>query len=464
MDERTQTAQELRRLADQLDAGSDFGDEWLAAAQRAVHGCWRGRDFPAGCRALLDLLQRPAAGGAVEVQLAKPNDESTVVGVILCAGVPEAVVKYRGDSPAKAFREECHYVFAEQLGLGQVVAPCVAMELTLLGAHSFPPSGGSLDNCVLELLRKHTAAWHAAQENPSSDTWPTHVWVTIEKCVRLSTSSEPAKDAQRLTNVFGCIDLMQAYASTPDGRDCGEDALLRDWYREEPSDADFYQVLSRLDVECVHQLCILATITLQRDGGPSNLMLRQKENEEKSIELVSIDATRVLNAYPQESLVLREKAEKIGPFTYWYPACIELPQAVEPIAPAVADAVLALDAGEVQTRLARRLLAAGVGSSGAFVRAEAEAQAAGARLRQMQQILSTGRPAARELCFRVVPIWQADYWAPSRRIMVPFRQIEAHMRSGGTAESWERRCLQRCPGDARAHTQGEQSRIAREFL
>ena len=39
--------------------------------------------------------------------------------------------RYRGDSPAKAFREECHYVFAEQLGLGQVVAPCVAMELTL---------------------------------------------------------------------------------------------------------------------------------------------------------------------------------------------------------------------------------------------------------------------------------------------------------------------------------------------
>ena len=65
------------------------------------------------------------------------------------------------------------------------------------------------------------------------------------------------------------------------------------------------------------------------------------------------------------------------------PLCCPRPQAVEPIAPEVADAVLALDATEVQTRLARRLLAAGVGSSGAFVRAEAEAQAAGARLAQM---------------------------------------------------------------------------------
>lgn len=49
------------------------------------------------------------------------------------------------------------------------------------------------------------------------------------------------------------------------------------WTLKEATDADFVEVISRLDLRNVHELCALACVTLQRDGGPSNLMLRQKD-------------------------------------------------------------------------------------------------------------------------------------------------------------------------------------------
>ena len=47
---------------------------------------------------------------------------------------------------------------------------------------------------------------------------------------------------------------------------------------KEATDADFFEVISKLDVRNVHELCALACVTLQRDGGPSNLMLQQVES------------------------------------------------------------------------------------------------------------------------------------------------------------------------------------------
>lgn len=48
-------------------------------------------------------------------------------------------------------------------------------------------------------------------------------------------------------------------------------------FSKEAADRDFFEVLARLDVQEVHELCAMACVALQRDGGPSNLMLRQKE-------------------------------------------------------------------------------------------------------------------------------------------------------------------------------------------
>ena len=47
---------------------------------------------------------------------------------------------------------------------------------------------------------------------------------------------------------------------------------------KEATDADFFEVISKLDVRNVHELCALACVTLQRDDGPSNLMLQQGES------------------------------------------------------------------------------------------------------------------------------------------------------------------------------------------
>ena len=93
----------------------------------------------------------------------------------------------------------------------------------------------------LRLLRQHTRLWQSAQETHSSDTWPTNIWVTIERCIHVNASScglstlDIRGPAARLANLFGCIDLLQAYASTPAGKENGETAaLLRDWYKEDP--------------------------------------------------------------------------------------------------------------------------------------------------------------------------------------------------------------------------------------
>ena len=87
--------------------------------------------------------------------------------------------------------------------------------------------------CQLDcrLLGQHTRLWQSAQEEHTTLTWPTNTWVTVEKCIRLPRAKGAAA---RLANLFGCIDLLQAYASTPDGKACGEAALVRDWYKDEP--------------------------------------------------------------------------------------------------------------------------------------------------------------------------------------------------------------------------------------
>jgi hypothetical protein len=95
--------------------------------------------------------------------------------------------------------------------------------------------------------------WQSGQEEHTSTTWPTNTWVTIEQCIHVNgkaskaangingsmksfgnSTNQGSKAAARLANFFGCIDLLQAYAATPDGKECGEAALMRDWYREEP--------------------------------------------------------------------------------------------------------------------------------------------------------------------------------------------------------------------------------------
>lgn len=87
--------------------------------------------------------------------------------------------------------------------------------------------------------------WQSGQEEHTSTTWPTNTWVTIEQCIHvtgkagkaangINSTKQGSKAAARLANFFGCIDLLQAYAATPDGKEGGEAALVRDWYREEP--------------------------------------------------------------------------------------------------------------------------------------------------------------------------------------------------------------------------------------
>lgn len=59
-----------------------------------------------------------------------------------------------------------------------------------------------------------------------------------------NSTNQGSKAAARLANFFGCIDLLQAYAATPDGKECGEAALMRDWYREEPGLCRMFQTFS----------------------------------------------------------------------------------------------------------------------------------------------------------------------------------------------------------------------------
>ena len=234
------------------------------------------------------------------------------------------------------------------------------------------------------------------------------------------------------------VDLLQAYACTPSGQYCGVEALLRDTYtRQQPKDADFFNLVSCLDVTSVQRLCMFACITMQRDGGPSNLMVRQKAMGESqaTFELVCIDSTRVLNAFPSEALRLFDGS--IDQFTYWYPACLELPQAGEILDPSVASAVLSLDANDVERFLAQLLSVPGA----SLARSAAEALAASDRLRQMQRMLAGQQElTARELCFQVVPTWELDFWAPSREL-IPLHDVEVHLREGGSAEEWEGRCI-----------------------
>lgn len=131
-------AEQLRKLSDQLEQGV-ISCEALCAAQQALSICWEHRRLPSSCVELKDLLQRPPIHEEAEVKLLKPNDESTIVGFILCRGVANAVVKYRGDVPFKATREESHFFLADLMGMGHVVAPCIAVDLNLLGTELAPP-------------------------------------------------------------------------------------------------------------------------------------------------------------------------------------------------------------------------------------------------------------------------------------------------------------------------------------
>lgn len=65
-----------------------------------------------------------------------------------------------------------------------------------------------------------------AQTDYANDTWPPNMWVTVEQCIQGPT---------RLANLYGCIDLHQAYAATPAGKAAGLEPVLRDWQKEEAS-------------------------------------------------------------------------------------------------------------------------------------------------------------------------------------------------------------------------------------
>ena len=436
----------LRELANELQS-SEQGSEGVVIdarnkVQRTLATCWEGRPLPRACLALRNFLSESALSADVEVKLVKPNGESGFVGMLLRKGVPEAMVKYRGELPGIPFREECNYVFAEWLGFGDVVAPCMAVDLPLTLADFSSLS-------VLDVLREHTAAWvHEKEQN--CKTWPANMWVTMEKCILIGETGPPAltAPASRLANFFGSVDLLQAYAATPSGPSCGVDALLRDTYtRQEPTDADFFSLVSCLDVQNVHRLCMLACITLQRDGGPSNLMVRQKVSGEAeadaSFELVCIDSTRVLNGFPSDALLLFDDSDgTIGQFTYWFPACVELPQAAEILHPSVASAVKSLDASAVERFLEQLLSVPGA----SLARSSAEAKAASNRLRHLQSLLLLEEQelTARDLCFRVVPTWEADYWAPGRRELIPLHDLGVHLHEGGSAQEWEEKCRWPC--------------------
>ena len=424
----------LRELADELECSEQVaGGTFEGARQKlqlAIATCWEVRPLPSACMALRDFLKESALKLDVEIKIVKPNGESSFVGMILCKGVAEAVVKYRGEFPSIALREECNYVFADRLGFGDVVSPCIAFDLSLCESTDFT------DLTVLDVLRKHTSIW-ATQEH-CSKTWPTNMWVTVERCIRVVPEGEsPSALGKRFANFFGSVDLLQAYAATPSGPDCGVEALLRDTYtRKEPTDADFLGLISGLDLENVHRLCMLACITMQRDGGPSNLMLRQKagSNSNGIFQLVCIDSTRVLHAFPSGMLKLFDGT--IDQFTYWFPVCLELPQASEVIHASVASAVLSLDADDVERFLTELLSVPGA----SVFRSRSEAVAASDRLRHLQRLLGEGQElTARELCFRVLPTWEVDYWAPSRRELIPLHDLEVHWQKGGSAQEWEER-------------------------
>ena len=89
-----------------------------------------------------------------------------------------------------------------------VVAPCFAVDLD-----QEAPAGS-----ILELLREHTRRWQLAHVE-----WPAQMWVTVEQCI---------EGPMRLANLYGCIDLHQAYAATPEGKAAGLEPVLRDWQKE----------------------------------------------------------------------------------------------------------------------------------------------------------------------------------------------------------------------------------------
>lgn len=167
-------------------------------------------------------------------------------------------------------------------------------------------------------------------------------------------------------------------------------------------------------------------------------MLQQGDSE--SFRLVSIDGTRVLGAFPSESLELFDKTEQVVAYTYWFPACLELPQAAEAFDNDLAVALVTLDANAVRRKLQQHL---GAAPGASQARAEAEALAAYQRLQHVQQVLQTGRPTARELCFQVVPTWRRDYWLDCRRALVPLHAIEEHLKAGGSPQAWEEECCER---------------------
>ena len=132
-DQSLSLAEELRKLSDQLQHGASPFDA-LHRAQQTLLVCWEHRELPIPCVELKDFLQLAPIQEEAEVKLLKPNDESTVVGFILCHAVAKGVVKYRGDVPFKATREECHFLLADLMAMSHVVAPCLAVELSLLGS------------------------------------------------------------------------------------------------------------------------------------------------------------------------------------------------------------------------------------------------------------------------------------------------------------------------------------------
>eukprot|EP00930_Biecheleria_cincta_P082947 TRINITY_DN72581_c0_g1_i1.p1 TRINITY_DN72581_c0_g1~~TRINITY_DN72581_c0_g1_i1.p1 ORF type:complete len:484 (+),score=76.97 TRINITY_DN72581_c0_g1_i1:35-1453(+) len=433
----------LKDLARQMETHRDGlvveQREACCRLQALAEECWSSRPLPPACRSLQLLMLSSATELQASVEVVRPNAGSATVAMVVCAGRAEAVVKCRGENAQKAAREECHYLTAEALGLSSVAAPCVAWRVRL---GTLEASGDA--HTVEALLSQQVKAVLEAAEG----CCPASMWVSVEKCIHVSPDSHSLRGlSSRLGNKFGCVDLMQAYFSSPDGQRIGGVPLLRDGSsKQNVSDADICCLVRSLDVVSVQKLCLLACVVLQRDGGPPNLMIAEQPEYLESMaqwqsvgegpfRLVSIDATRILGTCAVDGLRLTDESDDNGYAAYWYPACIALPQAAEVLDQKLAEEILGVDPLSVEQTLIAALESAPGAPSG-----REEASGPAKRLDRLQEVLRSadrGTITARECCFRVVPSWCQD---ASRADLGPLPMLAAHIRAGGSSEAWARRC------------------------
>lgn len=425
----------LQQLAGKMASGQPYTMQDASRRAQEVGRCfWLKRELPGPCKELAATMDGPCDNPKVECKVIQPNAMSAYVAFIWIDGKTFAVAKQRGKTPEKAAREECHYAIAQFLGAGEVTAPCIGMELDLTSKCKVKIGTEVIDdqNVWALLARKMEEAFMAIQGFA-----PPSIWVTVEKCVPIAPPGQTCGIGARLANKYGCCDIQQAYAATPDGQASGEKVALRD---HAPSDAEFFQMVESLNVAGVHRLCVLAMVVLQRDGSPPNLMI--KEHADGSYGLVAIDPTTCLGTVSPDKLTHTIEDDDTSPTAYWYPMIIGLPQANQPFDEGVKKHLLSLKATDLSSCIINALSCA---PGADFVGCQADAEHAVGRLQKLQELVqSDGNLSVREYCFRIVGSWKRD-WDIARKdnSLQAMPQIEEHKRNGGNAESWGRRCLQK---------------------